>query len=818
MADLSFLVDYSQVKAANQEINKIGSSAQKSASVFEAAFKKAEAQQKRSLDAVRQQIAFSQRMEAQKAKEARAVAAAAKAEADAVKNNAAAIAQFRSSYDQAYSIQQKTLHLKGLLRQAIANETMTVREAGAELLRYKQALIAAGHAQTAFGKTMNRTGVITQQAGYQVGDFLVQVQSGTNPMVAFGQQATQLVGSLYYLPPAVLAARTSIMGMSFSLGGMLPIIGIAIPLITALAAAWMRTRKDAEDSSKSVDKLKESLDSLASTYEEWDRARQAAFAGVTVDEFTAAANVRQATEEYEALRVKATEAFNAIERADGTWDNAKAQEHKLLQEQAAAAAERLAEAERVAANIQNKAAVERSASASERAKDFADTLQSYREELQISQAILKYGEDSVQVADLKRQHYLASVTAAAAEATEVESARKAMVDLAMEAYDAEVAINKGADAAARMGEGFSAAAARVREITAEVGNFYGALASGGLDVTALEAQLNALQGGATTAQAAGEALRTQLMSTQLAKDIMSGGSVGEQATFLQGVNQQVANEIRRRELQASIGEFNKTDTGGGGGKTAAETLADNLTKLQETLSVQELLNGKTEAQRQIIQALGSNYTAVDAAILQGLEDKINKQIEYNQEIERQQGLADTMKSSMENGFTSIVAGTTSAKDAFKSMAAEILKELYRVLVVQQMVGSWSQSTGTGSGIVGSIMSAFQADGGVWNKGVQMFADGGVVNGPTAFGHSGGVGVMGEAGPEAIMPLKRGPDGKLGVAGGGNVTVVQNFSFSANGDESVKRIIAQAAPQIAQMTQKQIMDSRRRGGQMKATFS
>ena len=42
----------------------------------------------------------------------------------------------------------------------------------------------------------NRFGVVTQQAGYQIGDFLVQVQSGTNWMVAFGQQATQLVGIL----------------------------------------------------------------------------------------------------------------------------------------------------------------------------------------------------------------------------------------------------------------------------------------------------------------------------------------------------------------------------------------------------------------------------------------------------------------------------------------------------------------------------------------------------------------------------------------------------------------------------------------------
>ena len=80
--------------------------------------------------------------------------------------------------------------------------------------------------------------------------------------------------------------------------------------------------------------------------------------------------------------------------------------------------------------------------------------------------------------------------------------------------------------------------------------------------------------------------------------------------------------------------------------------------------------------------------------------------------------------------------------------------------------------------------------------------------------------MGESGPEAIMPLKRGANGKLGVqseGGSGDVVIHQNFNFQANGDDSVKRIIAQAAPQIAQMTKSSIISDRRRGGQMKATF-
>ncbi|QYY84032.1 phage tail tape measure protein [Pseudomonas germanica] len=73
----------------------------------------------------------------------------------------------------------------------------------------------------------------------------------------------------------------------------------------------------------------------------------------------------------------------------------------------------------------------------------------------------------------------------------------------------------------------------------------------------------------------------------------------------------------------------------------------------------------------------------------------------------------------------------------------------------------------------------QALGGAWSSGVQMFANGGaftnsIVSAPTAFGMSGGrAGVMGEAGPEAIMPLTRTSSGKLGVlaAGGGSGTAI-----------------------------------------------
>jgi len=76
--------------------------------------------------------------------------------------------------------------------------------------------------------------------------------------------------------------------------------------------------------------------------------------------------------------------------------------------------------------------------------------------------------------------------------------------------------------------------------------------------------------------------------------------------------------------------------------------------------------------------------------------------------------------------------------------------------------------------------------------VVPFANGGVVTSAAMFPMAGGKrGLMGEAGPEAIMPLKRGSDGKLGVAvGGGGTTVVMNITTNdANSFRSSKRQIA-----------------------------
>ena len=87
-------------------------------------------------------------------------------------------------------------------------------------------------------------------------------------------------------------------------------------------------------------------------------------------------------------------------------------------------------------------------------------------------------------------------------------------------------------------------------------------------------------------------------------------------------------------------------------------------------------------------------------------------------------------------------------------------------------------------------------------GIVPFASGGVISNPMTFPLSGGrVGLAGEAGAEAIMPLRRGPDGRLGIAAHGpgagpNITI----NISTPDAESFRRSETQVAAMIARAAQ------------------
>ncbi|TKD22325.1 phage tail tape measure protein [Rhodobacter capsulatus] len=139
-------------------------------------------------------------------------------------------------------------------------------------------------------------------------------------------------------------------------------------------------------------------------------------------------------------------------------------------------------------------------------------------------------------------------------------------------------------------------------------------------------------------------------------------------------------------------------------------------------------------------------------------------------------LSQSFGRSVRRAFDGVIFDGMKLSDALSSVAEGMTQAAYSVAMrpVQDAIGGAIASSI--SGMLGGVFGF--AQGGAFSQGrVMPFAKGGVVSSPTTFPMRGATGLMGEAGPEAILPLARGADGRLGVqAGGGRViNVVMNVT-------------------------------------------
>ena len=191
-----------------------------------------------------------------------------------------------------------------------------------------------------------------------------------------------------------------------------------------------------------------------------------------------------------------------------------------------------------------------------------------------------------------------------------------------------------------------------------------------------------------------------------------------------------------------------------------------------------------------------------------LQDKLDKQEqdkknqdELNNKLTESQKLFESIKDTVATGLGNAITGLIDGTKTLGESLSNILRQ----------VGSMFIQFGMRSLIGGLFPSA---NGNVFaNNKIVPFAYGGVVKKPTLFPMANGMGLMGEAGPEAVMPLRRGRGGRLGVeaAGGGATTV--NVSVDASGS-SVQGDSAQASQlgkAIGVAVQTEILKQKRPGG-------
>jgi phage-related minor tail protein len=183
----------------------------------------------------------------------------------------------------------------------------------------------------------------------------------------------------------------------------------------------------------------------------------------------------------------------------------------------------------------------------------------------------------------------------------------------------------------------------------------------------------------------------------------------------------------------------------------------------------------------------------------GFGDELSAATEAMRAMDRQAAkLSRSLGSSLRSAFDKAVFGGDKLGGVLRDLASDVagrtLDAALKPVSTAVTEGIGGLTARLAAGVTGAVGFA---RGGVIDAGeVRAFARGGVVDRPTVFPMRDGTGLMGEAGPEAILPLSRGPDGRLGVqarSGGGQVI---NVTIATPDVESFRRSRGQVAAELA----------------------
>lgn len=234
----------------------------------------------------------------------------------------------------------------------------------------------------------------------------------------------------------------------------------------------------------------------------------------------------------------------------------------------------------------------------------------------------------------------------------------------------------------------------------------------------------------------------------------------------------------------------------------------NKRYLDERLRDQEAYYSASDAQR-------SNWTA---GMREGFANWADTASDYASQS------ADLVNNAMTGLVGNISDALSGNKVDWEDWASSVLQSMQKIILNAMIVNSLQSSMGgsgflsglfggsaggsTPSGAYNSAASELQlnAKGGAYASASLSAYSNSIVSSPTYFAFAKGAGLMGEAGPEAIMPLTRSADGSLGVrvvgsqtpASGNGITqhITQHFTISGNGDAALKQAMQEAARQGA----------------------
>ena len=665
-------------------------------------------------------------------------------------------------------------------------------------------------------RTKRFASVGLQQAGYQVGDFAVQLQGGTNIAVAFGQQMSQLLGI-------------------FGAGG--AIAGAGVAIATAFIAPLIDAKKNAKGFNDTLDTIGSTISSMESLgdilrdvlvapFFEGQEAATSFFTRITQEqEKRAGQTIASALGYRKPLTGKGTGILGTLERVKEDLEKGTTQgilpsyisgEKPIIDQEkidaVGAAMEDLTFAvrartgellplEEMAENLVNLAEAGRT-SAPIIQKAITDLIQSddvllgiyektIRKRIEASEKEEKQAQAALERSMALQEDYIARAQKAQAEATKQDEIDKAA------ALERSMALQE-----ALIARGQKSQAERDAERQAQ-------------EERAMALQEDMIKRGQEAQARRDETIhkaRLKYMDLEAAKQVNLG---------------LVPYGVSMPMISGAVAIYKDGQKGKGKDKETKDPAGDALKRLKNQLELETLLLGKFGEQRdlqgELIKARQQYSDVATPAQMLEIENTIKaidameqKQQALEDIKDKYESIGKTIAGSIDQAFMSVVTDIDILKDSFEDMAfkvdrifqdmaRDIIAHLYQVLVVQQMVRGFG---GMLSGFSNPLLSAI-------GGGLQSYDGGGYTgSGSRSGGLDGKGGYMAMLHPrETVIDHTKGQS-----VGGDTVTVNQTINVSTGVQQTVRAEIRQLMPQIADSAKAAVVDAKRRGGAYGKAFS
>lgn len=742
---------------------------------------------------------------------------------------AAAAARVRAAYegqraalDPLFASSQRYQQVVTSVSAALEAQVIDQAEANRVLAMAEQRYMAADRAGAAFAGQARavvggtgQMGTQVQNAAFQIGDFAVQVAGGTSAMRAASMQLPQLLGG-------------------FGLWG--AVIGGAVAVLGALIPMLFQTGEKAEEAGKRVDQFTTALGDYASytkTAMTDTAALRAEFGRFAEETRQNAAYMAQVSlgEAKAALKTNAADMIASLDQVALAQRNA-AEAAKFYFDTKKNVDQGLGSSADVQAALENyvvmKDLVTEAAKAMGTTVEQASRLRAAMGGVDLGGSVNDLEKSSQAVLDVFQEMFAAG-QALPAPLVETYKQMNAIHDAAVLAVNAGNEFKGAADAAAE-------SAGLLSEML-----WIGVKAAIGLsDAAPKEGWLSgaisdAITLGGKLVEAGQKAINARL-AAQWVESNQPGGTKYLAAQYAQYGAGQSEMFVAQRDADPlynppAVPKATSGSSGGGGSSPLADLEREGQGALQAMELAVKAVNEKVraglmttaegvdavaEAKDKAANSLAELIPQMEAI---GTPQAVKFASDWREAIgdmadglsEAGRKLSDQLSGNFESAFASVISGAASGKQAFQSFAQSVLNDLAKIAaqrftakfispIFDTMLSGFGFAKG-GIPLSAGPATAFARGGVPSAPGIEAFANGGVplpplkaygnqvVASPTFFAMGGGrTGVMGEAGSEAIMPLSRGRDGKLGVvaqgAGGAPVTV---------------NIINQAGAQVTQTT-------------------